>query len=197
VKLNEELPKPVGVLSRAIGYGIGLAIVLALLMVMGRKGLVTNTLQCLEAPGMFDDQQSALRRAQAMAACLDRKNGFLEGMMMSSINKTLRTLPNAPCKYVGVWNSFQPQCTYTIALDAIGEFTAEPLNCSISSDSMSGSWGVHKNQMVWMYKQGRSWPPDVNSIQDVDANSFLLVEANGSRTVFTRVAALPSPLCPN
>ena len=196
MKLDDDLPQPVTRITRFIGYGVALVIILILVAFITRKGLVANTLQCMEAPGMFDDKRSALLNAQLMGVCISRKNGFLEDMMMGSVNQTLRALPNAPCKYVGVWQSFQPHCTYSIALDSIGEFTAEPVNCSIGPEAISVSWGVHKGQMVWIYKQGRPWPPEVNPMQDVDADTFMLKEANGSRTVFKRVAPLPSTLCP-
>ena len=134
----------------------------------------------------------ALGNAKRIAECLDQQNGVLENLMMRPIHQAINALPNNPSQFVGVWNSSQPRCNYKITLKADGEFLGEPVSCTISSDRFNGTWGVFENQMIWLYERGADWPPDINAMDVVDKDFFLLVEKDGSRTKFTRTGNLPT-----
>jgi hypothetical protein len=143
----------------------------------------------MEAPATFNNKQSALKNAQAMGACLEQKNTFLENWLMRDHLESLHSLPNAPCSFVGAWNSSRAQSDYKIYLYENGEFTAEPRGNRPGLDTISGAWGVHEKQMVWFYNQGTVWPPDINAIKSAEPNSFALLEVDGTLTTLTRAEA--------
>lgn len=177
-----------GAAGRFIGYSIIFLLVLVLLWTVGQRRLVEHTQTCAnELSGIRSNDASALVKAQKMGACLERKNSFLENFLMRGIHEALRSLPNMQSNYVGTWKSSRPNCDYRISLHPDGKFIANPLKCDISSQVFTGSWGVHKDQMVWLPDQGKYWPPDINPIEWPGPNSFVLVEQNGSRTRFIRL----------
>lgn len=187
MKLTDPLPRPVAWITRGFFYTIAGAIVLAQCTTIGKFGQLKSMTACADDPAMTSvSAQSALLRTQALANCLEKKNNFIENLMQWSLRKTIRGLPNTPEAYVGTWVSSQPSCSYCLRIKADGEFSAEPIACNISTDSFSGSWGVHQDKMVWMYDNGKVWPPDINPIEDRAPDHFVLVEANGSRTQFRR-----------
>lgn len=187
MKNKKEFPRSGGWISRLLGYGVVGFIIVGLLTFIGQSRIVKSTIQCTEALTLQPKKPSALERTKTMLACLENHNSFLENFLMRSQRKIIRELPNVPCAYVGVWRSSQPGCTYNITLRDDGSFSAEPENCTISNDFFSGSWGVSSNKMIWMYDDGRVWPPDVNKIEATTNNDFRLIEENGSSTTFHRL----------
>ena len=171
---NGNLPSGVRWITRAIGYTIALLIILAVLSSGGRGRVAGNTLQCIEESGKGGKaEQSALADAKAMGACLERKNGVLENMMTGGVLKMLRALPNAPCKYVGRWKSSKTASGYEINLYGNGDFSARPWSEREFTEIIAGSWGVYENKLVWLYKEGTVWPPDVNRMEStVDQIDF-------------------------
>jgi hypothetical protein len=150
-----------------------------------------NVHVCLNA---IPQDEGGLKHARRMVACLEEKNSFLENWLMSSVHRTVDAM-QAPKEFVGTWIASQPRCTYRHRLEANGEFTSEPMGCSLSGDTFHGVWGVYDNKMVWLSDEGIVWPPDINQMDVVDKDFFLLVERDGTRTKFSRVSepALPSP----
>lgn len=202
MKLNRNFPKPVAPIvwiSRIVCYGVSAVIISALIVVIGIKRYSAHTTEYdLEDPGRpFPDilqrrisdnkNRPALGNTQNMG---EGRNRFAENTPMNSASETQQSSSaNTPCMYVGIWKSYQPRCTYKILLEANGKFTAEPVSCTISSEIFSGSWRVYENKMIWIYDRIVS-SPDVNLIESVGTNTFTLVEADGSRTIFTRLEAI-------
>lgn len=183
---NNDLPRSVGWFTRFLGYGVGGVIIVGLMVYIGQARIVKSTMQCTEEPAFFSGKSSALDRTKALLACLERRNSFLANFLIRSPRRILREL-NAPCLHVGVWRSSRPGCTYSVTLKDDGSFSSKPENCAISADFFSGSWGVSSNKMIWMYDNGRVWPPDVNKIETATNDFFTLIEENGSRTTFHRL----------
>ncbi len=191
-----NLPSAVSWITRSIGYTIALIIILAILVSAGRGRVAGNSVQCIEEvrkPAVAE--QSALANAKAFGACLERKNGFLENMMTGATLKMLRALPNAPCKYVGRWKSSKTASGFEINLHGNGEFSARPWSEREFTEVIAGSWAVYENKLVWLYKEGVVWPPDVNRMEITSPESFTLTEMNGSKTNFLRFEKLPPDNC--
>lgn len=196
MSLDSKLPAPVGWITRGIGYTIALLIILGVLASAGKGRVAGNTLQCMEESGKAGKaEQSALADAKALGACLERRNGPLERMMMGSTLKMLHALPNAPCKYVGRWKSAKTASGFEISLHGNGDFSARPWSEREFTEVIAGSWGVYENKLVWLYKEGTVWPPDVNRMEITGPNSFTLTEMNGAKTSFIRFDALPPDRC--
>lgn len=193
MKFTEGITKWIGWIFRAFVYGLALIILLTLLYFYSASQLTGNVEKCESETGIRKNtKNSALKNTQALAACLEKENGILENWLMRDTIRTVQALPNAPCQYVGVWESVRPQCRYTITLKENSEFTATPITCDISMSSYSGIWGVHENKMAWMDSREYRWPIDINTIEAEDKNSFSLIEVNGTHTAFTRIEE-PSP----
>ncbi|MBI5891197.1 MAG: hypothetical protein HZB47_11055 [Nitrosomonadales bacterium] len=146
--------------------------------------VVHNTEECSVVTSKMS---SGLELAKGMVTCLKAKNGLLGNWLMASIYRAVDAMPHVPKEFVGVWEASQPRCTYRHKLLESGEFISEPFECSLSAETFHGTWGVHDNQMIWMVDEGVVWPPDINSMDVVDKDFFLLVEQDGTRTRFTRV----------
>jgi hypothetical protein len=186
-------------IARIISYGVASVIVLFLLNMKNSLGIAKHMEECFDKLANKNDkvEDSPLKEAQSMDACLQQKSDFLEKFALRSNHKTLQALPaNVPCQYVGVWRASQPNCTYEHSLNADGKFTSKPIECSISSNEFYGEWNVQQTKMVWFPSEGVVWPLDINPMESVTPNAFVLVERNGSHTQFTKVAALPSERCP-
>ncbi len=188
MKFTEGIPKWIGWIFRAFVYGLSLIILLTLLYFYSASQLAGNVEKCESETGIRKNtKNSALKNTQALAACLEKENGILENWLMRDTIKTIQALPNAPCQYVGVWESVRPQCRYTITMKENSEFTATPIMCNISMSTYSGIWGVHENKMAWLDSREYRWPIDINTIEAEDKNSFSLIEVNGTHTTFRRI----------
>lgn len=195
MKLRDDLPSWVGWTIRTIAYGISLAIMGFALVLIARARIANNGLECMENVSVPNGPQPALLNAKAIDACLKQKSGFFANFLLRPLHQALQALPNAPCEYVGVWESSRPNCTYKITLQENGEFTAYPVQCAIGSDEYAGSWGVYDGTMIWLPNEGIVWPPDINPIVSPRADGFALIEKDGSRTSFLKIQDLRSPRC--
>ncbi len=187
MKLTDNLPRWIDWPIRIIFYVFVLFILFNLAhgIVIGR--LTNNAMEC---SAMSAANQDAIKNAQATITCLKNKNGFFENLSLRPIERAINAMPNHPNEYTGIWNSSQPGCNYQFTLLGNGRFTAAPLNCNISSEDFTGNWGIYENQMVWLYDNQTRWPFDINPMDVVDRDFFLLTEQNGARTRFTRSAGL-------
>jgi len=186
MKLNDKPPTPVSWTSRIIFYGVLLALISGLIFGLGSWRLASNTIKCNEEIHTSGNNNSPLENAQAMGSCIEMANSFLENFLIRNTLKVLKGLPNTPATYVGVWDSSRPKCTYKIEFHDNSDYTADPVNCGYNAESLTGSWGVFDNQIVWMQNEGRTWPPDINRIESETPDSFVLIEETGTRTTFTR-----------
>jgi len=193
MKFLNGVPKWLGWIFKAVIYGLALLVILILLFFWAGKRLADNVETCEAQSGIRNNnQKSVLQNTQAFVACMQKENGMLENWIMRDTSATIAGLPNAPCKYVGVWESVRPQCRYTITLMENGIFKAAPIACNLSMSAYSGTWGVYENKMAWLDSRDFRWPIDINPIVAEEANSFALIEVNGTRTQFNRIEQ-PSP----
>lgn len=137
-----------------------------------------------------------LNRAQKWASCIDGKNGLIEDIFFYSTKKLVMSLPSVPCQYIGTWSSIRPGSKYKVTMTDDSRFIAEPMQTnSGTADTISGSWGVVGEEMVWLYQEGPVWPPDVNRILPKSRSRFTLIETNGTRTDYELIDAIKSNHC--
>lgn len=186
MNLNVDLPKWLAVPLRLLLYVIVIFVLFKIvqLFVMGR--VAANIAQCSTSP-RFQAEMEALARTKDMMACIEHQNGWLENLAIKPLRDAINAMPSNPGQFVGGWRSEQPNCEYQFELKASGEFKAEPVACAISSETYTGIWGVHDDQMLWLYDSRGPWRPDINKLDVVDEDFFLLTELDGSRTRFRRV----------
>jgi len=196
MRLSDDLPKWLAIPLRLLLYAFVMFILFNICLAIVKSRLLNNTLKCTEVTAT---SPGGLSHAKSMVACLRRENSYFEDLLMRPIYAAIDAMPNHPQELVGVWEAVQPRCTYRHTLKANGEFISEPVECSLGDDTFHGSWGVFDKQMLWLADEGLVWPPDINALDMVDKNFFLLTEKDGSRTRFTRLpgaaedAALPAP----
>jgi hypothetical protein len=185
VKLTEDLPKWIAWPLRLTLYVFVMFILYNITLGMVKGRAMNNAMECTNVTSA---KEGSLKYAKSMVTCMRQKNGFLENLLMDSVFRAVDAMPNVPKEFVGTWAAAQPRCNYRHKLEENGEFTSEPQGCSLSSEIFHGAWGVYGNQMIWMPDNGAAWPPDINPMDVVDKDFFLLVEKDGSRTKFARVA---------
>lgn len=191
MRLTDDLPKWLALLLRLLLYTFVMFILFNIFLGFVKGRLMNNTVEC---SGISSSSLGGLTHAKSMVACLRNKNGFFENLLMRPVYRAIDALPSTPKELVGVWDASQPRCNYRHTLKENGEFISEPRGCSLSSDTYHGVWGTYDNQFVWLANEGVVWPPDINPIDVVDKDFFLLVEQDGSRTKFSRVTnAVPVP----
>jgi hypothetical protein len=198
MKLNDELPKPVGYLGRFIFYGLAAAIIIPMLFGLLNFNSRKETAECLnqQLDTPPDRSLTALKQTQGLAACIYERSGMLARWQMRSVMSMLNSFPNAPCKFVGVWTSARPDTVWKITLKDNGEFAAEPLKGEYARESdHGGSWSVSGNQMAWFYHDPLLWPPDINQIEYQTDKRFTLIEHNGVRTQFDFLESIESSAC--
>lgn len=188
--LDTPVPGPVRWILRAAAYGVVALVLLALLTPFEVRKVAHTSATCVDRHRRgSDDQTDALTTGKAIARCLKAENDVFGNWLQRRTHAALQSLPNAPAAFVGTWISSRPGCTYEIQLGDDSDFTARPIDCPASDRTYTGSWGVFKDQLVWLPNQDRVWPPDINRIESRGASSFVLVEEDGSRTRFTRTTA--------
>ena len=195
MKLTDKIPALPKLLMRIVGYCIAAAIAYALIHGFAMFRIAHHTEDCSAATGRSSANQSPLKRAKSMAACIARHSSFPENLFFDSTLQMLASLPNAPCKYVGIWTSTRPGSVYKISMADSGMFTAEFVTGKGPEEPVSGSWGAWRDNLVWFYDQGTVWPPDANPIVNDEPDRFTLIERNGSRTQFTRLDSVESRIC--
>ncbi len=185
MKLNDDLPRWISWPVRVAFYALVLFILFNLANGVVQGRVASNTMEC----SAMVSASKGMEYARAMVTCLRQKNGVLGNMAMRPVYHAIDAMPSNPGEFVGTWNSSQPRCNYRFTLQANGEFVGEPMGCTLSAETFHGAWGVYDRQMVWLYDEGNVWPPDINPMDVVDKDFFLLVEKDGSRTRFTRAEA--------
>lgn len=190
MKLTDDLPKWIAWPLRLVLYAFVMYILFNIVLGVIKGRVINNTEEC---SGVVHSGSDGLEYAKGMVVCLKKKNGYLENLLLSSVFRAIETLPNAPKEYVGIWRASQPRCNYQHKLEADGRFTSEPLGCSLGSATYHGTWGVYDNQMIWLADEDGLWPPDINPIDRVDNDFFLLVEMDGTRTRFVRSETAAEP----
>lgn len=184
MRLTDYLPKWIAVPLRLLPYALVMFVLfkISLSVVQGR--LMNNAVECA---GTISSPQRGSQYVKSLVACLRDRNSYFENLLMKPVYSVVDAIPNAPKELVGVWEASQPRCTYRHTLKENGEFISEPVECILSDETFHGVWGVYDNQMVWLSDDGKIWPPDINPIDKVDQDFFLLVEQDGSRTKFSRL----------
>ena len=190
-----ELPSSVRLLTRVLGWGVGLLVMSLLVARIAGGGLAGHVVACSEGAAGGTRAEGALVATQVFAACLERRSGFFERMALAPTLKMLRALPNAPCRFVGRWKSSKTQTGYEIALNGDGSFTARPWGARDGGETSAGAWGIYEGRMIWLYNEGVTWPPDVNRLEIRGEHAFTLTEMNGQKTDFLRFDALPPGGC--
>ncbi len=185
MKLTSELPNWISWPLRFIFYGMVIFILYHISMTIIATRLSNNFAQC---SGIMHARQEndTLRYSKEMIRCLESKNSLPENILLSPVSKAVKALPNNPDEFVGTWRSSQPHCDYLFELYADGEFFGKPISCSITSRNFRGVWGIYEDKMVWLYERFDRWQPDINDIDVVSNDTFLLLENDGQRTLFTR-----------
>ncbi|WP_374348356.1 hypothetical protein [Chitinimonas sp.] len=183
--------------SRIIGFGFLILIVYGALHLRGGYKLAQHIEAC-RSSGTIVEGLNPLQRAQSVSACVEVASSFPESWLFRDTAAMMRSLPNAPCKYVGSWTSTRPGSVYRFTLGDNGKFRTELVSGTSpypDQEIGSGMWGVWNGKMAWFYPEMRDFPPDVNRIIELDADHFSLIELNGVRTQFTRLGAIASSVC--
>jgi hypothetical protein len=200
IGLRDPLPRSVSWITRAIGYTVGVIAIVIAWRFAGNVLLVGEMEQCnLRAPAS-DSNHTAMQSAKAFVACVDQRVGIVEWLAFRPTRKLFSSLPYTPCRYVGTWEASRVGSIYRVTLGGDGQFAAVPVRTSEpNATNIMGSWsvaGTIKNpKMVWLYDQGRIFPPDVNPIQNVRPDGFTLIEVDGSTTEYRRAEAASDEAC--
>ncbi len=186
MKLTSDLPNWIAWPLRFLFYAMVIFILYNISTAILTTRLSNNIAQC---SGSMQARQGddPLGHAKEMITCLESRNSFPENVFMTPLSNAIKALPNNPERFIGTWRSSQPKCDYLFELYLDGEFFAKPISCAISSRDFHGVWGVYENKMVWLYEQFNTWQPDINDMDVVSSETFLLLEKDGRRTLFTRV----------
>lgn len=140
----------------------------------------------------------SLHRAQRWAACVDGRNGLLEGLAFRNTRDMLRALPAVPCRYVGIWSVAQPgaRSKYRITLTDDSKFVAEPLQPGTGDDfKVTGYWGVHEDNMIWIYDHGAPYQTEIKPLRPESRGRFDLIDVNGAPIRYEMIDAIKSNTC--
>lgn len=193
--LKDPLPRPVAWITRIIGYSVAVVAIGIAWLIAGNLRLGHYYIECMEIRGKRSEANAtAMENAQNLVACVDQRAGMVEYLAFRGTKNLFSRLPYAPCEYVGTWEAKREASVYQVTLRADGQFLAEPVRTSDrDATKVTGSWSVAgrrgKERLVWLYDEGRVWPPDINPVREPRADGFTLMEENGSRTEYTRIAA--------
>jgi hypothetical protein len=195
MELNDPLPKKVSWIARAIGYSVGAVAIAIAWIITGNLRLGHYYIECLEWQGKYGDpKQTAMQKAQRLVGCVDSRTGMLEFLAFRGTRKLFSNLPYAPCHYVGTWQARREGSHYQVTLHADGQFLAEPVRTTDrGAANITGSWSVlgrpGSEKVLWLYDEGRIWPPDINPVKNARDGSFTLIEENRSTTDYVRSEA--------
>lgn len=184
MKSTDEMSKWITWPLRLVFYA--LILVIAYYMTMGilRMEYAAHAQLCFDS---IKQRSDGLNFAKSMVSCIKQKSNALENFTSRPLFQLINAMPNIKSELVGEWMASQPDCNYKHTLDKNGRFVSEPMGCAISNRTYRGTWGVYKDHMVWLVDSQQLWPPDINIIDVVDPDFFLLTEQNGSQTRFTRL----------
>lgn len=132
---------------------------------------------------------STLERTRGFLRCLQDQAGLLDGMTLKSTSRFVEPMPVTPPEYHGTWIATRPGSRWRVDLNGDGTFYAAQLagpTTANGSRSLTGAWSVVDEHFVWLYDEGRVWPPDINPIRDPSAHTFRLREQDGSMTQYER-----------
>lgn len=183
------------VVGRAAFYLVALAVAIGVLIFGAHRTIGNSMVSCMDEPAERAGSAKAPGNLLNLLDCLERRNNALANLALYPMSHRLRELPNAPAGYTGHWISRQPDCAYCLETRRDGRFAAHPLHCPRRGERFSGAWGVVGEEMIWMYDQGRIWPPAINPIEQIEAHAFVLREENGTRTRFHRPDAREAATC--
>ena len=181
------LTKPISSLfgwtTRIFLWSLCSVVALALLYVYGTFTLAGHLQDCMSSTAREARSISSLEHAQRIVSCVDRQSGA-EKVLFRGEMRAVESLRNAPCRYIGTWLATRKDGTsYKVDLKEGGSFLAEPYHSARGrTETVTGSWGVDGNRMVWLYDIGMIWPPDINPIEDESSQGFTLVEHDGVKT---------------
>ena len=170
----------------------GLGLVFLAWQVTARINLASHYETCEAQSRPARDVDIALERTRAFIACLDREAGLLDRPLLKAITHFVTPMPLTPAQYRGTWIAARPESTYRITLREDGSFIAvqEAGRPQLMGEAITGAWSVVENKFVWLYDEGRIWPPDINPIGEETADGFSLREADGSMTRYRRAAMI-------
>ncbi len=195
MKLDDPLPAAVGWITRGGVWGVGGAIMVAIVVGYGRFKLADHIATCLEQPSLKHDA-SVLVATQEFVSCVDARSGPLERFLLGPSKRAIAALPNTPCAYLGTWSATRDAATYKVTLTDDSKFVATPdSNTPPGAETISGAWGIDGGRMIWLYDEGHFWPPDINPITNASADAFTLTEANGATTRYVRIDGKDSTAC--
>jgi hypothetical protein len=198
MKLTDTLPRAVTWVIRFICWSASLFVIWILFRFYANMKLINNVAACMETMqrGPSNVAASSLEASKEMVACLDKQAGFPVKFMYASDKKAILALPSIPCRYVGIWTATRGNTVYRVTLKDDSQFSAEPLRDDThGARLLRGSWGAYDGRMIWMYDEGRFWPPDINPITTISDGSFNLQEADGSMTRYDLVERVQSAAC--
>jgi hypothetical protein len=189
MKLTDPLPRKVTVVTRTLGYLLSVVLIGGAWYGAGQVTLAGKYVECFESNGSARvGPVTAMERAKALVGCVDERAGPLQWLAFAPTRSLFRKLPSVPCEYVGTWRSVRNGSVYQVHLAADGEFRAMPADQRASGEVFTGSWSVLDDEaMVWLYEQGRTWPPDINPMSHVEPGRFTLTELHGAETQFTKL----------
>ncbi|MDP1852833.1 MAG: hypothetical protein Q8L26_01300 [Candidatus Omnitrophota bacterium] len=95
--------------------------------------------------------------------------------------------------FIGTWEATVGSVRSVITIKLDGTFISKGY-CPLkeSPDILTGTWEVKDNEFIWTYNQdtilvGEAGEKDINPIQAVSKEKFVLKEMNGSITTFKRI----------
>jgi len=176
---------------RALGWLIALGVMAVFVHKYGTSRITSATLQCAE---QSRTERNALAFGQQILDCIYAKSGPVERWMLNDTKQLVSALPYAPCRYVGTWRATRPGAVYTVTLQDDSTFIAEPIEPR-NADTITGSWGFHKDRLIWFYDNGRVWPPDINPVRHQNDDIFMVTEPDRSTTTYMLLKRFNSTAC--
>lgn len=185
---------------RLILWAVGIAVMIPLYRAGTAYRSIDVAQQCLGEVRAAKVQLSGLYQQQRFCLCMFLRSSYLESRRMEPALKQVMALGEAPCEHVGIWKSARQASVYRVAMRDDNTFSSEAVSDFTRRRGYGGStgyWGETDGSMVWIYDSGAVWPPDIDHIESDSPDKFILIEADGERTEFTRERALDSARCPS
>ncbi|MBK7685816.1 MAG: hypothetical protein IPJ25_07205 [Rhodocyclaceae bacterium] len=189
---------PVRLLLLAVVVSIVAAVVWLILYGIGTKQLGNDIEACKIQRRSFHALGGVLVQTKDFVECLDRRAGLLAWAVSRQDHLAIKAMPSLACRYIGIWQSSRNGKIYDYWLNADATFTVAPESASgqPTDERYTGIWSVYGEKMSWLPDSGRIYPPDRNSIRNLDDSHFLLVEEDGIINLFSLKQRLPAKGCP-